>query len=49
MSKKKSPLWDYFEEDKNDYSFAICKVADCGVRFPVGELEPLELEWEILV
>ena len=36
MSKKKSPLWDYFEEDKDDYSFAICKVADCGVKISRG-------------
>ena len=36
MSQKKSPLWDYFEEDKDDYSFAICKVADCGVKISRG-------------
>ena len=37
MSKKKSPLWDYFEEDRDDFSFAICKVADCSVKISRGK------------
>ena len=29
MSKKRSPLWNYFEEEVADHTNVICKVGDC--------------------
>ena len=37
MPKKTSALWDYFEEDKDDFTFVICKVGDCEKKISRGK------------
>ena len=37
MRKKTSLLWDYFEEDADDYTFVICNVGDCGQKISRGK------------
>ena len=37
MSPKSSALWDYFVEKKEDFTFVICKVPDCGKEISRGK------------
>jgi len=37
MSKKTSPLWDYFEEVEEDPSSVKCKVGDCDKKISRGK------------
>ena len=37
MSKKVSSLWNYFDEDVNDHTNVVCKIADCGKTISRGK------------
>ena len=37
MPKKTSLLWDYFEEDNDDYTFVICQVEGCTQKISRGK------------
>ena len=37
MSPKSSPLWDYFKEKEEDYTFTICQVSGCGKEISRGK------------
>ena len=34
---KKSPIWDYFEEEKNDPTTALCQVSNCKTKVSRGK------------
>lgn len=42
MSKKKSFLWDYFDEEAEDPTNAICKIAQCGKKISRGKAGTLK-------